>query len=1329
MDQQTQDYLKGLSYEDKADLRDRLASRLETEGVINKRITPPTGESYKPKNKPSALTQYTYGLEEMQWSVKNAIEIGKRGDPMTKAINAIQAEKFERIKKGENPSDVLQWEQQETHKAQSSIKIAAMSEMIRQQQLQAREKELSTRYAGVYGTEYANSGFAWAGRIHSLLTDPINAIPVLGQEGLVAKGISWISKKGLEKIGVLASQGGAITAMDQAIQDMYKTGEIDPKNAAFAGTLGAVLMPLAVMGGDHFISWMKAKKTAKSPVTAEEAGQIAERYGMDLEMLDTSALAGELNESILKQSAAESFDKLAGEVSGASQLAEAQAKEAIENTFGPEMVNEVSAVATTYESLAADLAAFGKAASPDERAALAEKIAETSLARELEAAGEALPTPPKGPTKRAAVDRAKSDVEEFKAQEALVRGAEESVAAFKARQAAAERFKPIEAGIVRARKQQEIPAVLKKTPQPRYDTDQSPQALARREATRDKEFELSTELTRQAGMRGAKEDPWFLKKQAEEVAPVVGPRQPGEVPLFFKKQAGGMSAQMATQIASTSAGAGLGYVWEGEEGAVIGALVGMGLPYASRKAFPLLKAAIDAPGKIDDYLIESTWGSAFSRPWKRLQVAGGNAGKQIALKLDEAQKLTRERSAKLFYPLQKMFKGTDEAFQTNVVQVLQGRAKPISAKAGEAAAHIRKLFNGDLDDAVSRGLIKADEAAKLKAAGGYFPRIYNEVFLSTDKGKELWVSQLTGVKFKPGDSSVMTALSHILHGKDTDISDFIKLEKPFKQEGEYLVLTRKAALRLLEKHRTADPRSRSRHLEKSRVFPKEWDAVLEPFMVKNPVAVMANYIDDTSKRMEFAKVFGANDEEFNRLADILDNEHSVPMGDVARQEYYKEVGDAERSRIIANQIGQSELQKRMWGGLNALATLKMTMSAILDLTQIPVMASSYLGKSQGPLQMARTYYKGIKGIFQNEPGELGKDASELAAAAIDTTLLQYMSEGKLGSTLGGLLPGRLGEKLRDPNYFKGVLSPLNIMNNPVAFLKAFGHLPAEHLNRLVAGSMGRAHFEYLMGIKGKLERNEIKFMRKRAEEKVRKGLEELRIDPDKKVSEYNKDDYVRAANAFSDIVNFRNDSDMPHWMQESPFWKLATKFKSYGFKQGAYIKEHILPPAKEFITSGGMKGDLMPLAYYLGVGTTVGMAADEFKRWILSDDRELTWTERILRAQFQFGGLGLMLDATVRLTSTYAGDTVSFVFGPVGSTLWDMASVEFPRTADRAKEHGVLSEEALASLAHTVIKEPTGNFPGKKQMLDDLKEIYGRKKRKKERGKAKNRGLRTTGSY
>ena len=156
----------------------------------------------------------------------------------------------------------------------------------------------------------------------------------------------------------------------------------------------------------------------------------------------------------------------------------------------------------------------------------------------------------------------------------------------------------------------------------------------------------------------------------------------------------------------------------------------------------------------------------------------------------------------------------------------------------------------------------------------------------------------------------------------------------------------------------------------------------------------------------------------------------------------------------------------------------------------------------------------------------------------------------------------------------------------------------------------------------------------------------------------------------------------------------------------------------------------MPLAYYFGVGTTVGMGADEFKRWILSDDRELTFTDRILRAQMQFGGIGLMLDATVRLGSSYAGDMASFIGGPIGGMLWETTNVEIPRTIDRAQEHGILSDEALASMAHTIIKEPVGNFPGKKKMLDDLKEIYGRKKRKKERGKGKaNRGIRTTGSY
>ncbi len=1246
-------YLQSLSDEDKTDLLGRLNTRLEEEGYGTKTLTGPKPSDYTSgKKEPSAWTRFKYGAEEMGWSVGKAVALGKRSDPLRDAQDAIQQEKWRRIEAGAPVHEVHSWEIAEMQNAQNSIKVQAMTELMRQQQLQQKEEYLSSKYEGIYGTPYAQSAAANVGRIGALLADPINFIPVVGQESLIARGMGWISKEGLEKIGVLAAQGGAITAMDQAISDMYATGEIDPENMAIAGGLGALLLPVAVMGGDKFFSWLKAKKAAGTKVTSEEVGQQLETYGMDLEQLDVSALADELNTSVLAENPAASFDKMAEEVSNASQLAEMQAKEAPTKVLAPEVETDVTRVATAYQENAKTLEALDATADPAARAGLLDQLAD-------KANPEILPEPP-----------------------ALVK--------------------------------------------PRYDVGQHPDNLARREATRAKEFDASVELTRQAGLDASTSEdlPWFLKKQAG-----VGPTEggPAGTPMFFKKQAGGISAQMATQLGTTFTGAAMGYAWDGEEGAVMGAMIGMGLPWASRKAYPALKSLLDAPGKVDDYLIRSTWGSAFARPWKRIEMTGGSAGKAIARNLDEAQKLVRERSGKLFYPLQKAFKGKDEAFQTNVMEVLQGRSKPLNAEAGQVASKIRKMFHDDIDEAVKLGLLKQENAAKYKT-NDYFPRIYNEVFLSTDKGKELWIKQLTGVKFKPGDASIVQALEHILHGKGGEISDFIKLQKPFEKQGEYLVLTRAAAMRLLEKRRVADPRSRSRHLEKSRIFPKEWDAVLQPFLVKNPLAALANYIDDTSKRLQFAKVFGANDEGFERLASQMENDASVPHADYARQEYYKEVGQADKSEIITSQIGQSELQRRMWGGLNALATLKMTMSAILDLTQLPVMATAYLSKNMNPLRVAQVFTKGVFSTLDNQ-GELGKDAAELAAAAIDTTLMQYMSEGKLGNTLGGLLPGRLGESLRDPSYFKGILSPLNILNSPVTFLKAFGHLPAEHLNRLVAGSMGRANFEYLMGIKAKLEKGEIKFRTKAAEEKVRKGLEEMRIDPDKKSWEYDKDDYVRAANAFSDIVNFRNESDMPHWMQDNPFWAIATKFKSYGFKQGAFIKDHILPPAKEFILSGGTKGSLMPLMSYFGMGTTMGMAADEFKRWILSDDRELTLTERVLRAQMQFGGIGLMLDATVRFGSKYTGDAVSFVFGPIGSILWDTAAVEFPRFVDRAKEHGIVSEEALASLAHTVIKEPTGNFPGKKQMLDDLKEIYGRKKRKRERGKAKKSRARTTGSY
>jgi hypothetical protein len=761
----------------------------------------------------------------------------------------------------------------------------------------------------------------------------------------------------------------------------------------------------------------------------------------------------------------------------------------------------------------------------------------------------------------------------------------------------------------------------------------------------------------------------FLKQQAGG-DPTRSPGASTDLPLIFKNQAGNISNNLLAHMGAAGLGAAVGYKMDGPEGAIVGAAIGLGLPWTAGKTYKVL-------GKTSQYLKKNLhefseavakdnyWGYKIASPQRQLR-AFGNVGEVIAKKLDQAEMDVQKLGTTMMLPISKRLRTFSKEELANFSRVMQGITKPISKKVADLRAITKAQFDHILNHAVRRGMMSSNQAAAFSKKP-YWPRVYNDPYLATKEGKSLWVDTLTSQQFDKLDAE--NILEHITHGKVGELGDFFSFKN-----GKY-IMTRDAALKLLSKRKNVAPKQRSHHLEKRRVlFPKN-EQLLNPFLLDDPTVVLTEYFHDVAKRFAYADEFGANDEIFNSLANTLKNQHGAHAFDVASHTYYSSVGDS-RGMAIAKQLAISESSRQILGSINAFETLKLSLSQIPNVTQATVFGLTQLAKyNKNPLSLLNAYRKGIQGLFRKE-GKFSRDAALRSAAAYEATVLQVLGEGSLNHKIINSLPS--------------VFDPIN---DPSSFLRSVGFVKAEQWQRILAANMGRAHFESVMNRKAMIEAGEIggKDLAKQ-QAWVKKALDELGLDSNKSVGEFTEGDALQAMHKFSNIVNFTNDMSKLPLAWRGPYGRLFTKFKSFAFNAGKFIKDNVVKEA--------LDGNFMPLVTYLTVSTPLGMGVDELRRTITADDREFTMTERVLRGMIAVGGIGIAMDIFSGLASDNPGRAVGALLGPAAGDATNLA-----RSTVQATESKSVKPIARAAV------QMVGGFPLKQKLLDELRVIHKAKKR------------------
>jgi len=581
-----------------------------------------------------------------------------------------------------------------------------------------------------------------------------------------------------------------------------------------------------------------------------------------------------------------------------------------------------------------------------------------------------------------------------------------------------------------------------------------------------------------------------------------------------------------------------------------------------------------------------------------------------------------------------------------IAQVLRHTIDPktVSPEVREAARVLKADFEDILNESAKLGIYDTKTLEKLRASvakKGYFPRVYDEIYLQSSAGKQHWEEVWTNKEWT--QESLTSALNSIVgEGEREFVENTIKLAT---KTGKVIKLTPAQARELLQRHGRNLKQARSSHLERSRKINVDTETLLEPFLSKDTSSTLMQYYHDVYRRIEAARIFDSPDSKGRILQDnvatsLIKRIHGIygkEASDLVNETYFMTVGDSKESKYLARQLNQQEWIKKGMSFQNSYETVsKLFFASMPNMLQAINNGSlRLLNKTGNPIT---TYKIALQGIAKTATKE-GREFARLSGAANETTLLEFMSEASQS--------GKVTEN----------------------FLRYTGFLGAEKIQRAYAANMGKLYAQNLLKKKARIDSGSIKG---RAADEVVAQMKELGLPIDRAVVD---SDLLKAGLKFSNELNFRNTPDQLPLAWNSLSGKLFRKFKSFAFHQGRFLKENVIKPA--------IQGNLLPLMHYSTLGALGGMGVDELRRMVKDDDKELTNTERYLRGITMVGGIGIAQDALNSVWREEYG-ALKFLAGPTATDLAKLAHA----TAKGIEEKSIIPirDEYLSTLVFPMKK-------------------------------------------
>ena len=671
------------------------------------------------------------------------------------------------------------------------------------------------------------------------------------------------------------------------------------------------------------------------------------------------------------------------------------------------------------------------------------------------------------------------------------------------------------------------------------------------------------------------------------------------------RQSGMANQKMLNTIALASVGTVVGYNYGDEEGAAVGAILGGLAPWTMGKIigkfsdFTATRTAEGAGEKVAQYINDA---NTFIRPTKQISRMG-SSGKLFASQLEHAEDMTNLQIADGLVTYNKLKNYTRELTDeegSKVADILEGKLSPLNQpehirRAAQSSSQVFKQVAKQAYEAGVWSRQQYTDALNKK----YFPRFYDEARLASKEGEDEFFRRMQNTNWT--EDSLRNTIA-ALTGSKTKAELFIKATR---KNGDKFIIDGLQAKQLL-KERGNHIGGTSTHLDHQRkINLGKMDYLLDPFRIRNPDKIMDRYLNDVYRRIEHARVFGKNDElALETLAkiekDMLPSGNSVQAVKLAREFYMKQKGDSAQSWILQQHQQAAPMLKAFNGKVAAFEVFKLAYSQILQPTSALVNGTTALSRTM-PIRKALA--TNIKTLFQSlkNTGEHA-DFAQRAASGINVGLIDHISTATSEATLFG--------------RSEFATNRLKWINSPQGFLEAIQFFRVEKFTQRWATMQGKALFEHLMEkneaiLNGTLTKaNEIK--------SIRKQMEELGLDWNKRSQEFTMRDQYQASLRFNRAVNFIDGSrQLPH-VWNSPYASTIRMYKTFSYRQGGFVMDNIIDPLKA--------GNWKPAAVFLGASAPAGWTVNQIRDFIKADDREYSNTAALIRSMSMAGGLGYFVD-------------------------------------------------------------------------------------------------------
>jgi hypothetical protein len=265
------------------------------------------------------------------------------------------------------------------------------------------------------------------------------------------------------------------------------------------------------------------------------------------------------------------------------------------------------------------------------------------------------------------------------------------------------------------------------------------------------------------------------------------------------------------------------------------------------------------------------------------------------------------------------------------------------------------------------------------------------------------------------------------------------------------------------------------------------------------------------------------------------------------------------------------------------------------------------------------------------------------------------------------------------------------------FMKGIQFNLSDHWNRMYSAVAGKMHINNMT----------TRLLKKNSDAYARRELLKLKINPDDVLKKGFVDEETMLDGVYEiarDTQFTNNVNDLPAMHANNPWFKMMFQFKSFAYKQGAFLKKHVYNEAKAGNYRPLLGMALSTMTFGELVGTTRAYAVDSIAALFGKDDwkyttrrSEMTFGEREMDNFFMSGGLGIVYD-TLRQTEYGKEFFTESILGPSAGTALD---VGVPIASGLFKS-SKLDLEGAAKDAQTAVSEGFGQAPFAGKHLRDI---------------------------